>query len=178
MEGTQAKQGNFEGWCVVEIYGHTKEAGFGVIEFLGSACLLRIDTPEFPARQETLERPEWNGSRSLPIGTVIEREAIEGRTRYLGIGSIFSLNPCTEQVARAAVLAMRQRQIKVLSFPQQQLPLPGEPTDEELANSSTAPIVCEPCGNGDHANCTMADSCTCKDPRDGEHEGEDDHEEF
>ncbi len=130
MEQNEAK---FEGWALVELYGHGRESGYVTTQHFGTACMFQVDVPEIPARQETLEAPRWaeDGSRLLPAGTVIEREAIPGRTRLLGVGSIYSMNPATEEAVRLAISRSERRAMKVISIPdgaQARLP---EPMDHD-----------------------------------------------
>lgn len=133
----QSVQANYSNWTLLEIYGHTTEAGFVVAEYFGPTCMFRVDVPEVPAQRDTLKRPQWNedGTKLLPIGTVIEKSAIPGRTRYLGVGAIFSMSPATEEVVRAAVAQSMRRNIKVISMPPEDASrlLPGEvgAVDEE-----------------------------------------------
>lgn len=127
METTSAK---YEGWALVELYGHGHEAGYVTTQYFGTACMFQVDVPEIPARQETLTAPRWeeNGSRLLPVGTVVEREAVPGRTRLLGVGSIYSMNPATEEAVRAAVSRSERRSMRVISIPEksERTLLPGE----------------------------------------------------
>ena len=69
---------------------------------------------------------------------MVEREAIPGRTRLLGVGAIYSMNPATEEAVRMAISNSERRAIKVISVPegsQPSLPLVEvdtyEPSDEE-----------------------------------------------
>jgi len=129
MDSESAK---FEGWALVELYGHGHEAGYVTTQHFGTACMFQVDIPEIPARQETLQAPKWaeDGSRLLPAGTVIEREAIPGRTRLLGVGSIYSLNPATEEAVRLAVSRSERRVMKVISIPESaQASLPSVAVD-------------------------------------------------
>jgi hypothetical protein len=123
----------FEGWALVELYGHGREAGYVTTQHFGAACMFQVDVPEVPARQETLERPQWGEDRLLPAGTVIERVAVPGRTRLLGVGSIYAMNPASEEVVRAAVSQSGSRAIKVISLPEGvALPAPSEDYEEEV----------------------------------------------
>lgn len=130
----QEKQGAFEGWALVELYGHGREAGYVTTQSFGNACMFQVDVPEIPARQETLEAPRWaeDGSRLLPVGTVIEREAIPGRTRLLGVGSIYSMNPATEDAVRLAISRSERRAMKVISVPEGSVPALAPPGDEDF----------------------------------------------
>lgn len=111
----------FEGWALVELFGHGHEAGYVTTQHFGTACMFQVDVPEIPAHQETLTAPRWSedGNRLLPVGAVIEREAVPGRTRMLGIGSIYSMNPATEDAVRVAISRSERRAIKVISIPEQ-----------------------------------------------------------
>jgi len=47
----------FEGWAIVEMFGHGREIGYVTTQYFGSACLFQIDVPELPERERTLRRP-------------------------------------------------------------------------------------------------------------------------
>ena len=141
MEG--ANQSSFSGWALVELFGHQREAGFVSTQYFGDKAMFQIDIPEIEAREETLTAPKWLDSGLAPVGTVIQRESIEGRTRLVNPGAVYALNPATEAAVRAAVAAGGQREIKVISLPEgKQLAaaLPGndedcdngDPDDDEL----------------------------------------------
>ena len=128
----ETKDANFEVWALVELYGHGRESGYVTTQHFGTACMFQVDVPEIPARQETLEAPRWaeDGSRLLPAGTVVEREAIPGRTRLLGVGSIYSMNPATEEAVRLAISRGERRAMKVISIPESaQASLPSVTVD-------------------------------------------------
>lgn len=113
----EAEQAKFEGWALIEMYGHAREAGYVTTVYFGPAAMFRVDVPEVPARQETAKRPEWVNGQLCPAGTIVEAEAIPGRTRYLGPGSIYAMNPATEEIVRAAA-ARGERKVKVISMPE------------------------------------------------------------
>ena len=48
----------FEGWAIVELFGHGKEAGFVKTEYYGSCAMFRVDVPELPEREYPLVRAE------------------------------------------------------------------------------------------------------------------------
>lgn len=110
------EQEKFEGWALIELYGHAREAGYVSTAYFGPAAMFRVEVPEIPARQETLSRPQWLEGKLCPAGTVVEAEAIPGRTRFLGPGSIYSMNPASEEAVRAAIASMVQRDVKVISI--------------------------------------------------------------
>lgn len=128
----EAEQAKFEGWALIELYGHAREAGYVTTVYFGPAAMFRVDVPEIPARQETADRPRWLQGKLCPVGTVVEAEAIPGRTRYLGPGSIYAMNPASEETVRAAA-ARVERDVKIISMPEGagQAMLPGETEDAE-----------------------------------------------
>ena len=130
MEQSQA---SFSGWALIEIMGHQHEAGYVTTEYYGDKAMFRVDVPEIPAREETLTRPQWTDTELLPIGAVIQKEAIAGRTCMLNPGAIYRMNPATEEAVRAAIAANQRRAIKVISLPSpsaERILLPGEQEDD------------------------------------------------
>lgn len=113
------EQSKFSGWAVVEIMGHNKEIGFVTTEYFGGPALFRIDQPAFPEREYILERPQWIGETYAPIGTKVQRDAMPGKTAYVGPSAVFRLTPCDEDTARRAIERMMPAPIKVLSIPEQ-----------------------------------------------------------
>jgi hypothetical protein len=114
---TQAEQqGQVETWALVEIFGHTKLAGFCKTEAFGTTVMLRVDVPDLPERKR--ERSGYRDADGNYSDTLQKFEetlpAEPGYTRYYGMGSIFSITPCTEATARAAVDKMRRMEPKVL----------------------------------------------------------------
>lgn len=115
MEQAQAR---FEGWALVELMGHQREAGYVSTQYFGDKAMFQIDVPEIEARKETTEKPVWGPERLLPVGSVIEREAIPGRTRLVNPSAVYALNPATEETVRKAVASSQSREIKVISIPE------------------------------------------------------------
>jgi hypothetical protein len=129
MESEQAK---FEGWALIELFGHAREAGYVTTVYFGPAAMFRVDVPEIPARQEIADRPRWLDSKLCPIGTVVEAEAIPGRTRYVGPSAVYAMNPASEETVRAAAAKMVDRAVKIIAMPASAQLLPGEEVDMEL----------------------------------------------
>jgi hypothetical protein len=129
----QAQTATYSGWTLLELMGHNREAGYLSTLYFGAVALLQVDVPEIPAREETLTRPQWVGSQLLPVGTVIAKEAIPGRSFMLNPSAIYRAHPATEEAVRAAIAANQPREIKVISIPQsaQRTLLPGELNDDE-----------------------------------------------
>lgn len=109
----------FEGWAVVELFGYTREAGYVTTEYFGTAALLRIEVPPIPEREVTLLRPEWIDGELAGAGSKIVRSAVEGRTRFIGPGAIYALNPCSQDAAFSAIEAMCRREVKVVELVKQ-----------------------------------------------------------
>ena len=121
MEQTQAK---FEGWAIVEMMGHQREVGFVTTENYGAASLFRIDTPERLEREYILRRPEYakeaNGERWAPVGSKVRRATTPARSRLVGVGSIYAINPCTEEAALAAIEELIRPSLILLELPSEQ----------------------------------------------------------
>lgn len=133
----EAKQAAFEGWAVVEMFGHTREIGFVTTEVYGSAVLFRVDMPMLPAREFVTERPDWSGEESIPAGAKVKREMIPAKTRLIGPGAIYSIIPCTEQTAMRAIEEAIRRPLILLELPTKQetpqLTLTAEPQDRTFS---------------------------------------------
>lgn len=96
----------FESWAIVELFGKTRMAGLVTECSIGGAGFVRVDVPE------------CDGQAAF--------------TRYLGPSSIFAINPCTEELARAA--AGRYRPEPIHAYEIRSLlpsPAPTEFWDEE-----------------------------------------------
>lgn len=111
------EQSSFSGWAVVEIMGHNREIGYVTTVYFGGPALFRVDQPELPEREYILERPQWIGDRQCPKGTHVIREALQGKTVFVGPPAIFRLTPVTEETAKKAIEAMLPSPIKVVSIP-------------------------------------------------------------
>jgi hypothetical protein len=116
----ESQNATFEGWAVVELFGHTKETGFVTTRYFGGAAMFQIDIPELPERESTTTTAGYNHPEGgwLPCGSVVRKSAVPGRTRLVGPGAIYSLNPCTEEFARE-VMERDSRVIKIVSMPDQ-----------------------------------------------------------
>jgi hypothetical protein len=150
---SEPKVGSFEGWALVEIFGHQKEVGFVTTEAYGTAVLFRCDTPELPEREYTLESPEYakdeSGTRWCPTGTKVRRQISPAKTRLIGPGAIYSITPCTEDVARRAIEEVIRRPLILLEMPKGAIKelLPGETVSEDRR--------CEDCGE-------VIEECLCE----------------
>jgi hypothetical protein len=129
MDQQQAK---FEGWAVVGLFGHQKEAGFVTTEYYGNAAMFRIDVPELPEREWVLERPQRGDNYELlPVGTKVKREAVPCRSRLVGPGAVYDMTPCTEEVAKLAIERGLARPLIVVEMPEKPLLAAGAPPPED-----------------------------------------------
>lgn len=123
-EDVEVKQANFEGWAIVEMMGHRKEIGFVTTQAFGPAVLFRVDIPELPEREFVLTRPEYasiseNGRQWCPAGTKVKRPAVAARSCLVAPGSLYAMNPCSEEAARTAIERNIERPLIVLELPAQ-----------------------------------------------------------
>ena len=136
MDQPTSQQAHYEGWTLLELYGHNTEAGYCVTEYFGPTAMLRVDVPEIPATKELTKRPQWlhvDGEDKLcPAGTEIEVASIPGRTRYLGFGAIYSMNPATEQTVRTAIARSRSSDIVVIKIGEDKDALPQSTADTDI----------------------------------------------
>lgn len=134
----EAERTEFEGWAVIELFGHQKEAGYVRTRWFGGGALFQIDVPKLEEREYTIERPEWVDGNFAPAGSVLKRCAREGRTRFVGVSAIYALNPCTEAAAIAMIdQSISLPKLMVVSLPpavQLAGPWPREELEEELEN--------------------------------------------
>lgn len=136
---SEPKQSAFEGWAVVELMGHQREIGYVTTEAYGQAVMFRVDTPELPEREFVLTRPEWtsagdNGRSWTPEGSRVKRDAIQARSRLVAPGSLYAINPCTEEAARTAIERNVDRPlilIEVAAGKQLSAPDPFEVMDDD-----------------------------------------------
>jgi len=154
MEEVEIKQANFEGWAIVEMMGHRKEIGFVTTQAFGPAVLFRVDTPELLEREFVLTRPEYasvNGdSRQwCPAGTRVKRTAVPARSCLVAPGSLYAMNPCSEEAARTAIERNIERPLIVLELPA--VAAIAAPEAEDGEDDSD---MCQECGK-------PADFCTC-----------------
>ncbi len=115
MEQQTAK---FDGWAVLEVFGHQRFAGYVTTEAYGQAVLFRIDVPELKARARTTKSPGYCNGDYCPAGTVVQEGAVAGYTKLFGAGAIYAITPCTEAAALEAVEEMQRRPVMKLTLPE------------------------------------------------------------
>lgn len=136
MDEADVQQSKFDGWAVVEMMGHRKEIGYVTTQAFGQAVLFRVDTPELPEREYTLESPEYashngDGSRWCPVGTKVRRSASPARSCLVAPSSLYAINPCSEQAALALIDRNVRRPLIALELPEQAALPPAQSLEEQ-----------------------------------------------
>jgi hypothetical protein len=131
----------FEGWAVIELFGHQKEAGFVTTQYFGDKAMFQVDVPELPACEETITEPQWGDAGLMPVGTVVAKQAVPGRTRLVNPGAVYAMNPATEDAVRAAIANGRRREIRVVS-------MPGQARLEAVSAGDERADDCDDCDDG------------------------------
>jgi len=112
----QQTTAKFEGWAVIELFGHNREAGYVTTQYFGDKAMFQIDVPELPLRDYELKRPQYIGSTFAPVGTKVQKAAKEGRTRIISPGAVYALNPCSKDLCIAALEELAPREIKIVEL--------------------------------------------------------------
>lgn len=110
-------QSKFEGWCILEIFGHSRAAGYTTTEYFGPAAMFRVEVPELTEREYTLPRPGYIEGNWIPAGAKVKRPMSPARSELVSPGAIFRMHPCTEEVAIAAIEEIYPRPLILLSMP-------------------------------------------------------------
>ena len=77
----------FESWAILEIMGHVKLAGYVTEQSIAGSAFIRIDVPA--------------------------AGSVDGFTRFFGSGSVYSLSPVTEEIARDVAGNLSSRPVSV-----------------------------------------------------------------
>jgi len=89
----------FEGWAIVELFGHTKELGYVTTLYFGNQAMFRVETPQIPEREVIMMfgmRVYELDSVYVTPGSKVRKSAIPGKVRIVGSGAVYAINPCTE----------------------------------------------------------------------------------
>ena len=118
---TEPTPAKFDQWAIVELMGRQVIAGRVTEQVIGGHGFLRVDIP-----QVTIRQPFYSAKDNPP-------EIRQAYTRYINPSSLYALNPCTEEVARAAAAAHGASEIPLaLSFDiQHQLNAPVANVDDQ-----------------------------------------------
>ena len=111
------KQASFEGWAIVEVFGHQRYAGFVTTEAFGQAVLFRVDVPPLEERERITKHFGYDDDgKSIPPGSTVKENAVQGYTKFFGPGAIYAMTPCTQETAQKAVESMQPRKVSVVSL--------------------------------------------------------------
>jgi hypothetical protein len=116
------QQSTYEGWAILEIFGHQKYAGFVKTEYFGTACMFRCDVPPLPEREQVTKggcyvETDVDSRSWVPPGSKVKKVATIGYTKLFGVGAIYSMTPCDEQAALRAVEEIQPRSLMLVSLP-------------------------------------------------------------
>lgn len=101
---SETQQAQFDGWAILDVLGHQRYVGYVTTEAYGAAVLFRIDVPALEARERVTKRPGYGSDGQYwPAGTTVKEGAVEGYTKLVGAGSIYTITPCTKDAALKAV---------------------------------------------------------------------------
>jgi hypothetical protein len=162
-------QSSFEGWAILEIFGHQKYAGYVKTEYYGTACMFRCDVPPLPERERVTQsgcyvtsiEPNFPGgpevTRYAPAGSTVKEPATIGYTKCFGVGAIYSMTPCDEAAALRAVEELQPRALMLVSLPKEKALAAGSPVDipPETGFSCCAGNLAE----GHEIGCPGSDTC-------------------
>lgn len=131
----ETKQGAFEGWAVLEIFGHQRYAGYVTTDAFGQAVLFRVDVPPLPERERTTKCYEYVDGKGVPPGSTVKEAAVQGYTKYFGPGAIYAMTPCSQEVAEKSVAQTVTRSVSIvqLALPAAQLAgaVEADPYDDQ-----------------------------------------------
>lgn len=130
-------QSSFEGWAILEIFGHQRYAGYVTTQAFGQAVLFRVDVPLLGERERVTKHGEYASGGYVPPGATVKDEAIQGYTKFFGPGAIYAMTPCTQDAAEKALAAMQTRKVSLISLPPDAALPPASDSDEdELYNDA------------------------------------------
>lgn len=124
------EQARFEGWAVVEIFGHQRYAGFVTTQAFGQAVMFRVDVPPLDERERVTKSYEYIDGQSVPPGSTVKEAAVQGYTKLFGVGAIYGMTPCTQEAAVKAVAAMQARQMQLVALAPERALSAGYVSDE------------------------------------------------
>jgi hypothetical protein len=113
----EQQQAQFNGWARVEVMGHQTHIGFVRTEAYGQAVMFRVDAPELPEREFTLEEPAYLDGHWTPAGAKVRRAVAPGCSVLVGAGSIYRIVPCSEAAAMQAIENSQRAELKLIELP-------------------------------------------------------------
>lgn len=114
----KATKAKFNSWCILELMGHVRLAGFVTEAEMFGGVLGRIDVP----KTETC--PLCCGTPLIPIieGACPCKECKDGKvektyTQFFGNSSVYRLTPVSEEVARHVANTVQAAPVSAWDFP-------------------------------------------------------------
>jgi len=144
------QQARFDGWAIVDVMGHQRYIGYVTTEAYGQAVLFRIDVPALDERERVTKAPGYVDHRYCPAGTTVKEGAVEGYTKLVGSGSIYTITPCTKEAALKAVEQAQPRPLMSVALPPERAIEP--PNDYESASHVPDDDDRDPDDEGDEAD--------------------------
>ncbi len=135
------QQSTFEGFAILEIFGHQKYAGYVKTEYYGGDAMFRCDVPPLMELEKVTRGGcyvEVEGGRSwVPPGSTVKQPATEAYSKLFGIKAIYAMTPCDEKACLAAVAELQPRPLilvklpegKAIAAPEEKCPACGETVD-------------------------------------------------
>lgn len=117
IDEKKSGEGKLEFWAILELFGHTKIAGYVREVALGGDAMLRVDVPELRFT-ELLSRYEIKEGCSPT--RVVELAAF---TKFYSPKAVFAMTPATEEACRAIMQNLRVRPVNTFDLPRA-LPAP------------------------------------------------------
>lgn len=109
--------GNFEGWAILEIFGHQRYAGYVTTQAFGTASMFRLDVPALQARERTTKRPGYVDGTYAPAGSLVKEGPVQGYTKLFGVAAIYAMTPCTKEAALKAIEEIQPRPLMEVQVP-------------------------------------------------------------
>ncbi len=113
------EEAKFDQWALVELFGHARIAGRVTEQQIGGASFIRVDVPEIEIR-----------ARQQDVRKKVKVDRREGFTRFFGASAIYSISPCSEEVARLAATQIQAEPV-IPWIPSDRRMLPGYEGEEE-----------------------------------------------
>lgn len=113
---SEQQQAKFDGWAIVEVFGHQRYAGYVTTEAYGQAVLFRVEVPPLDERERITKHYEYVDGRSVPPGSTVQEQAVQGFTKFFGAGAIYGITPCTQEAAEKALAAMQTRKLTLIKL--------------------------------------------------------------
>ena len=109
--------GNFEGWAILEIFGHQRYAGYVTTQAFGTASMFRLDVPALEARERTTKRPGYVEGAYTPAGSLVKEGPVQGYTKLFGVAAIYAMTPCSKEAALKAIEEIQPRPLMEVQIP-------------------------------------------------------------